>query len=185
MILILDKLQPREKKMLLVFLAIAIVGGLYYLYTSQITLLENKLQELDSKELTLKTMSIKIAKNDQLRKEYQNLLNQLNSRQNNFLEQGKEPDFLINLNQLSLDTGVKVLSINPGKIVQEDIYIKIPVNISLQGSYKTIIDYLEKIKNLSYLTRLENLRMISANTGDYLEARMTLVSYSLDSKGVE
>jgi Tfp pilus assembly protein PilO len=78
---------------------------------------------------------------------------------------------------------VKILSIEPKEIIQEDIYLKIPAEIRLRGTYNQIVNYIEDVKYLNYLTRIENLNVKTSNKADYLEAKITLLSYALDRKG--
>jgi len=185
---LLDKLQPREKKLLTLLLIVGVLFGLYSLYglyqSYQEKLNSNKAR-LKKSIISLKAMNAKLAKKNIVENEYNRLLKELNERENQFLDQDENNKFLIDLNQIALDTGVKVLGIRPQKTEQEELYIKFPAIVRLQGSYSEIVAYIGQIKQLNYLTRIRDLSIEMIREGDYLQANIIIVSYALDRKGVE
>jgi len=185
---LLDKLQPREKKLLIVFLIIAGLFGLYSLYglyQSYQEKLNSDKARLKKSIISLKAMNAKLAKKNIVEHQYKILLKELNERENQFLNRDEKNKFLIDLNQVALNTGVKVLGIQPQKTELEELYIKFPTIVRLQGSYSEIVDYIDQIKQLSYITRIRDLNIELIREGDYLQANIIIVSYALDRKGVE
>ncbi|WP_166667885.1 type 4a pilus biogenesis protein PilO [Orenia marismortui] len=184
--MLLNKLQPREKKLLISFASLLLIFGFYYLYSNQTESLDINRSNLDSSIRDLRINSNKIGKSTVLKAKYEKLLDELDNRQKNFLKQGEEINFLLDLNDLSLNTGVSLLSIKPGKVTQEDIYLKVPIELKIQGSYDKIVKYMEKIKSLSYLTRIEKINILSQKgLAGNLKVEMTLMSYALDRREVK
>lgn len=169
--------------MISVLLLIIVVGGFYFLFSSQTQDINQNRDQLETSMNRLRIMSTRLSKKKILKEEYTVLLEELENRQKNFLEQGKESDLLLDLNNLAMKYNVKMLSIEPKKITQEDIYFKVPAEVRLIGAYDQIVNYIEGVKQLDYLTRIEDLNLNVSNNPDYLEAKITLLGYALDRKG--
>ncbi|WP_018247713.1 type IV pilus inner membrane component PilO [Orenia marismortui] len=183
--MVLNKLQPREKKLLIGFIAVLLIGGFSYFYSWQKKSLNQKELQIDNTLNKVKIESAKLKKSSVLEKKYQILLKKLNAKQKDFLEQNQEVDFLLDLNDLALNTNVSLTNMKPGHISQQDIYLEFPVDITLKGAYGNIIKFIEEVKSLKYITRINKFNISSvAGSNNELEAKISLRSYSLDRKEV-
>ncbi len=181
----LTKLQPREKKLLILLLIVLIGASIYYLYTFEMQRLTEAKTELNQKFNQFKTKSIMAAEYEKVKSEYQALQQKINNKQErNFLIDGEEVELILDLQENAFAVDLNSVTIRPGNQTVEGNYLKLPISINFKGDYPSILAYFKSLDKLEYSVELENLSFISDVTPqDEYQVRITLVTYLLNQKG--
>jgi type IV pilus assembly protein PilO len=181
--MILDSLKPREKKLLIIALVIVLGFGFYYwVYQPQVNDLTNAESKLEQTVQNLKVKSAMLQRKEELEKKYQLLLDKLESRkEERFLKPGEKTQLIMDLSDIAMEANVNLISTNPKSTVKKDIYIQFPVKIKLRGEYNEIINFIEKVGNLGYLTRIDSFSISSDLVPtEEIQVSMELSSYAID-----
>ncbi len=100
----LNKLKPREIKLLLALLVVAILFGPYWiLYRPQSQALEENQNRLELVKRNIRVESTKLRNRASIEREHEIILNELQRSQGNFIKLEEELDKVIYLNELSLE----------------------------------------------------------------------------------
>ncbi|WP_041667338.1 type 4a pilus biogenesis protein PilO [Acetohalobium arabaticum] len=179
-----SNLSSREQKLILIGLIVILsVGYYYYIYQPQVKRLAEVKQQVEQKLNELRVESKVLEKKKELKQKYELLQQQLQEKEGNFLEIGDDSRLIVDLGNLADQTGVELLSTGPAESIKDDIYIQYPVKVNLEGTYNNIIDFVNKIVELDYLIRIQNLNISSklAPT-DRIQVEMRIIGYALEQK---
>ena len=151
----------RERKSLgLALLGSLILGCIFFFAVhepllAEIAAAEAQIAQLNREEIALENF----IKNHPNRGDY---LNELKARQDyvaSLLPENMEPgDFIALLQQKAVANKVSIMGINPGEEYQEKNYCCLPWEISVEGDYFSLLDYLLQ---LPYTNYFQELRYVS------------------------
>lgn len=178
----LNKLKPREIKLLLALLVVAILFGPYWiLYRPQSQALEENQNRLELVKRNIRVESTKLRNRASIEREHEIILNELQRSQGNFIKLEEELDKVIYLNELSLDSGVNLISLRPNRARSDETYTELPYSLEMTGDYNSILDYIEGIADIEYITRINELRLrADLLPTDELKVDIGLSTFSLD-----
>ncbi len=168
--------------MLIIFIVVSLIFGPYWwIYRPIRAELEIKQSRLESLKRTMMIESRKLSNRAKLEREHKEMLARLQRSQDYFIRAEEEIDKAIYLNDLSLETGINLISLKPDRLRTDQIYTKIPYRLEIRGDYDSILDYVEGISKVNYLTRINNLNIRSSVIPDEeLQVNIELTTFSLD-----
>jgi Tfp pilus assembly protein PilO len=88
------------------------------------------------------------------------------------------------LREISEDLSQESLSnqtIEPGRPTQEDVYFTLPIVMRFQGSYLSLVRFLERINRFERLTRVQKLSIIPGAAENQLDITMQMNIYFTES----
>ncbi len=156
----IDKLEPREKILLAITLILAITFVFHtYIYQPKVEEAESLNEELATQLNDLEREVALLSEKKRLEARYENITEQLEEKSAAYLDQEEPDDILLTLNQLIVDKNLDLLNMQPGSIIEDDIYNIYPVSLSLEGSYEEILAYVIAIEELDSLIIIEQLEI--------------------------
>jgi type IV pilus assembly protein PilO len=155
-----SELPVKSKLLIIVVAAIAISGGLYYLYYKPI---------IDANEATSKQVAGLKTENDSLRP-YDNKLKDLDVQIGNLTQQleqmkqivpdEKEPDSFIRMvNATANSAGIEVRSYTTKPTESKEFFVEAPFDIELDGPYYSVLTFFDKMSKLERIINVSNLQM--------------------------
>lgn len=96
------------------------------------------------------------------------------------------PSYLIMINELADNTGIKINSFKPSQPAQENNYVKIPIDLTVSGRFNEIkelggslIEFLYLLEKMPRITKIESLNIVrSGNVAD-LTVTIKMNTFSL------
>ena len=178
----LKTLSP-ARKILVLALTVALIGGGYWYFGYQKTV-----QKIDNLNRDTENLHKRIAKLKMTKRNYEKFQEQIAMLESEFEEisryfpQAKEiPALLYQITQLRSDSGLQQLLFEPEKEEIRDFYAVIGIKLRLAGSYHNFGIFFTKLANLPRVIRVKSLEMTrqksKAQSRHLLEVRTTLETY--------
>jgi type IV pilus assembly protein PilO len=167
----------RHGLIVLIFLAVAIGGTYYFVYTSQVPELEKVQQE----EQTLKAgFEVKQRKAANL-EDYKLQLAEIESSFGTMLRQlpGKTevPSLLVDISQTGLAAGLQEELFQPVGEVRKEFYAELPIKIRLRGKYHSMGEFVSEIAGLPRIVTLHDFEIVKDPKSDELVLNVTAKTY--------
>ncbi len=180
-----ENLSKREKIMLITAMSLLIVFIIYlYVYTPLVDGVADTEANVEDLEQDITQKRIQAEDKQRLEKEYELLLEQSGEMtEEEFFTEDKEFQLVQKLNSLSDDLNVELFNIESQDLTtSEDIYIEIPINLSVEGSYEEIINYLGEVEYSEYAIRIASVSLnsdfvASRDDEEKIEATVDLIGY--------
>lgn len=180
-----------REKLLLLILGLAIgFAVFYYLYlylvAPQISRYQDNLTEIAELRAKITAANAEIASEKEEREQYEIVKKEWNDINKTFSNQMLDGMFLVSLGQYLREQRVVLLTYRSQKIIVQNLYLVLPLDIELSGNYFNIIKVLDFLENQSNLTEISHLTLTSAGEdadgfilakGD-VRAKVTLLVYS-------
>ena len=166
---------PRDVKIFMAgVLAVLIIAlGYYFVIKNQqqqLTRVEAKEKTLRNTYLEKKALAINL---DEYKKQmveaeetFGVLLKQLPNRT-------EVPDLLIDITQAGLSRGLQFEQFKPASVVNRDFYSEMPVNVTANGSFHQIAEFVSDIAALPRIVNIDNFKIERSDGG---KLRMTAVT---------
>lgn len=159
----LIKLPPKQKAYILLGI-LALIAALYwYLLYSPKTV---ELAELDVRQEKLQAElneSMAIAADlPRFKAEVTRLNDELKKALLELPDKKEIPSLLTNISKLGIESGLEFIRFKPMKEVPSGFYAKVPVEISLKGTYHEVATFFDKVSKLSRIVNITNINMSGA-----------------------
>jgi Tfp pilus assembly protein PilO len=167
-----------------------VIPGLFYvtLYRPQRQTLKQRQQDIEEAKQEIRAQRPTLKERRQVEATYSQLREMLGYSDNvlyqkNFLANPAAVDLMVRLNQAALAAEVDLIMLKRNAVKSSGaIYSQLPVQVSLTGSYDQLVNYINEIKDFSYLTRIEELTINSGLTPqEEITVDMNLTAYLLTS----
>ena len=159
----LIKLPAKQKAYILVGI-LALIAGLYWylLYnpkTAELAELNVRLEKLQA-ELN-ESMAI-AADLPRFKAEVARLNDELKKALLELPDKKEIPSLLTNISKLGIESGLEFIRFKPMNEVPSGFYAKVPVEISLKGTYHEVATFFDKVSKLSRIVNITNINMSGA-----------------------
>jgi type IV pilus assembly protein PilO len=163
-----SKLKPHIQVLIIVLICGALLGAVYYVFLSPIQV-EIAAQNTKLADLTGKVAKLQAQKAvfEKFKKEVEALQAQLEDLKK-VLPLDRETDQILRQVQLSASgSGLKIQSGVARAPVDQEVYIEYPLDMVVTGTYKSLGDFLERIRRLDRIVNIDRLKIDSrASEGD-------------------
>jgi len=163
----LKNLKP-EHKLLLSILALGMVAGLYYFLVimdldEQTNTTKGRLNQLTMEKNSFKDSKGSI-ETERLKEKYAQVLRQIEENKKVLPEEQRLAEFIHSLETDAEESGVVIVSYEPGKPVSDEFYDELPVDMEVRGTYVQLVRFLKLMAEPK--KRLANVRdlQLSADT---------------------
>ena len=182
------KISKREK-VILVILAVGLICFLFYqyVYTPQSKRYQKLKSGLGAAKIQLEQDRKTVAALPQERERLEFARERFNKAREPFFTRVQDGGAIIDLGLAALSWNVTITSYQPQKIINKDLYLELPVRVTLRGSYREVLMYLysletrRAIPNLVALKQL-NITPVVAQTDSLSEediiTKINLIFYS-------
>ena len=85
------------------------------------------------------------------------------------------PAFLEDLNRLAELSGLEMETVTPKKEVAEDLYLKVPVSLTLKGRYHELLKFFYNISRLERAINMEDIKVSADSAQAGSEARLAVI----------
>lgn len=159
----LIKLPPKQKAYILLGI-LALIAGLYWylLYnpkTAELAELNVRQEKLQA-ELN-ESMAI-AADLPRFKAEVTRLNDELKKALLELPDKKEIPSLLTNISKLGIESGLEFIRFKPMNEVPSGFYAKVPVEISLKGTYHEVATFFDKVSKLSRIVNITNINMSGA-----------------------
>ncbi len=159
----LIKLPPKQKVYILLGI-LALIAGLYWylLYnpkTAELAELNVRQEKLQA-ELN-ESMAI-AADLPRFKAEVTRLNDELKKALLELPDKKEIPSLLTNISKLGIESGLEFIRFKPMNEVPSGFYAKVPVEISLKGTYHEVATFFDKVSKLSRIVNITNINMSGA-----------------------
>lgn len=76
-------------------------------------------------------------------------------------QQMETGEFLAAVQKLSVEKGMMLLAASPGTVEKRTGYLQLPVQMTIRGSYFSVLDFLQGIENLERFSSIEDMAVHS------------------------
>ncbi|KKR30415.1 MAG: hypothetical protein A2149_04520 [Candidatus Schekmanbacteria bacterium RBG_16_38_11] len=142
-------------------ISIAVIGFILVSSTYIASLRYHKLKEL--KELT-KALSVEISKGKNIRgktKEMTQEIDSIKQRSKEFENQlpGRKnvEDFIVQINDIALKSGLTISGIRPQSISYKDLYGEVPIALNASASYPEVYNFFYLLKKIQRINKIESV----------------------------
>ncbi|MCA9582037.1 MAG: type 4a pilus biogenesis protein PilO [Myxococcales bacterium] len=153
--------SPVIVKVLLGVLIVAVLGAIYYA-----ALHMSLSEELESAKASNKQLLTQRETVGQQRAEYLRLRNELQEREaidrknkRVLPETAEIPAVLEDLNQLAEVSGLDIRLVQPMPEKKQELYVRIPVSLSLKGQFHQVARFIYKVSRLERVINMENISL--------------------------
>ena len=159
----LIKLPAKHKAYILLGI-LAFIAGLYWylIYkpkTAELAELNVRLEKLQA-ELN-ESMAI-AADLPRFKAEVSRLNDELKKALLELPDKKEIPSLLTNISRLGIESGLEFIRFKPMNEVPSGFYAKVPVEISLKGTYHEVATFFDKVSKLSRIVNITNINMSGA-----------------------
>ena len=156
--------MPAKNKVTLVIVIILVISGLYYVmyYMPKAEERSNLTQELSRRNAELVELRKLLADEPRLKEEIALLDAKFKESLQTLPEKREMSLFLTDLSNLRKEVELEFFTFKPLPEVFEDFYAKIPVEISLGGSYHNVAMFFDKVSKMRRIVNISNLTIEKA-----------------------
>jgi len=154
-----EETATKREKILLLLICIIIPLFLHYKFyinptLNKINSLKNEIENIEKEISFYKNVSKKYEKLKKIIKEREDFLNEIKK----ILPDEREiPLLLKNIAQIAKNSGLEILLFKPGKEIEKDYYEIIPLTMKIEGQYKNILVFFNRIESMERLVVLESI----------------------------
>lgn len=137
-----------------------LLGGFWYWYLTPIQ------TEIDGKKTQFQQLQTDIAKANeqmkklaQLKKEETDLRLQLEEKKKILPSEKEVDDVFRALQRTATDSAVRILRLNNRSTIDHEVYIEWPIDMEIVGTYHTLGNFLDKIRQLPRIVNISSLRV--------------------------
>ncbi len=94
-------------------------------------------------------------------------------------EKNEISSLLTNISETGQDVGLEFLLFQPETEIEKDLYIEIPVSITVKGAYHDIGMFFDGVSNLPGIVNIKDIRMVAQTEGDTIIVSCLAVTYKV------
>ena len=166
-------------------ICLLIIGAAYYFKVRhQIVALEKvEIQELQLKETfkEKKALAINLEAYREQQVQAEDMFSLLKEQLPN---RNEIPDLLVDVTQLGLSRGLQFERFKPIDEVNKGFYTEKPVNLTVNGNYHQLAQFVSDVASLPRIINVENFKIIRRESGD-LKMEAVTKTYYYDERGGE
>lgn len=152
---------PAPIKLAVILLLCLVLAGLGYYFDTQNQLTE--LDDLEAKEVQLKSSFETKQKKAANLEEYKQQLNQIEESFGDLLRQLPDktqvPDLLVDVSQTGLASGLEFELFRPGSEVPKEFYAELPIDIRVLGDYMEFANFVSGLASLPRIVTIHNVKI--------------------------
>ncbi|MEK6681689.1 MAG: type 4a pilus biogenesis protein PilO [Nitrospirota bacterium] len=181
---ILKNIPQYQKILIFALVLLIIIGGFFYFVyipkNNRITALQNEIAKLNNEITANKT---KLRRLDELKAENEILQRRLLELKEQLPSEADAVALLKQISELGVQTGLDFKSWKPGAMKQgpSGLYMELPVNVDVEGSYLNLAMFFYRIGKLERIVNLTGLKMESpkiVRNKIHIKADFTATAYS-------
>lgn len=154
------KMSSGSKAALAIIIAAVIIGGYYWLFYSAKSDDLGRLKADHTRLIPeLNKLRENVGKKDQLKKENQSLKDRLNEARIILPEKKEIPTLLSTVSSLGREARLQFLTFKPLPEAMETFYARVPVEISVSGSFHDVAIFFDKVSKLPRVVNISNISM--------------------------
>ncbi len=158
--------------------ALLIVAIYYFAFLSDLlTKIDAADQRIAKQMEEIKNKSREVRKLPQLKAELKDLEKQLRVALNLLPAKAQIPELLESVSWRGKDAGLVFKSFQPGKEKVKAIYAEIPVNISVEGSFRELLAFLRAVGEMPRIVAINRLQIEASNTPGRLNVSGVMTTY--------
>ncbi len=156
------KRNPAVKVLILVFIVLTVIGAYWKVFyqplKAEVDAMEPQLNQLKA-DLSAKRAIV--AEKDKYEAELEETRRELIIALKQLPDKSEIPSLLENISALGKESGLEFQLFRPKAEVQKNFYADIPVDIKVQGQYKDIVNFFDKVANMPRIVTISNIVMAS------------------------
>lgn len=157
------KLPPKYKAYILAGI-LALISGLYWYLayspkTTELTGLKARLEQVQAELNESKAIAADLPR---FKAEVARLNEELTKALLELPDKREIPTLLTNISTLGIESGLEFMRFKPMPEIQSGFYAKVPVEISLKGTYHEVATFIDKVSKLSRIVNISNISMSGA-----------------------
>jgi len=181
----LENLPKSQKIILIIGVCVILIGGYLYFFflpmESQVSQLRESIYRLNR---DIAVNEIKLKKLDKLKRENMLLKKKLDLLKAQLPEEEEVSELLKQISDLSRESGLEIILWKPRERKKDPsgMYIEIPVDVEVSGSYHALAIFFDKIRRLPRIVNISNLTMGGAKVvGDRIRihSRFTATTFAI------
>lgn len=175
------------QKLLVFFIAFALIGAGYYFFIFQpkYEKLNTLEKTLKTKKQTLVTYKAKAKILPQLEKTLKKLKEELNYAMAALPNEKEIPVLLTEISRVGQKTGLKFNSFQPKQEkIKENFYAEIPVSMVVTGRFHQLAHFFDEVSRLYRIVNINNIKIKSTENGAKLNVTCEAVTYMFVNKKV-
>jgi len=153
--------------------------------SNEISILRDSIVKLDS---DIASSEVKVQKLDQLKIENEKLKARLAELQEQLPEEKEVSPLLRQISDLGIKSGLQILLWKPGERKPGNLYIEIPVQMSVTGGYHNLGVFFSQISNIKRLVNVTNIKIDSHAKkikADFIASTFSAVTESEKAQAVQ
>lgn len=156
------KLPLAKRVLILLAINIAIAALVYWFLTGP------KYGEVKALNVEIQALTAKLVENRQIAADIPKYIREKEEMEAKLaaavaqLPNAKEiPDLIDGISSSGEKSGLKILLFRPGREVPKGFYSEVPVKMTVEGKYESLVEFSEKIGNLPRIVNLEGMNISS------------------------
>ncbi|MGM0472265.1 MAG: type 4a pilus biogenesis protein PilO [Bacillota bacterium] len=176
-----NNLSTREQRLIIGAVALILVTGYYFqLYQPQVKEITATEQELEQKLNQLKRSKQLLQQKEELNKKYHLLKKKLDNQEYIFLKPNQKSQLILDLNQITDEMKVELVTTQPQDAVKQEQYIQHPLLVTLLSDYNNLLRFFTELQKLDYIIQVAEVKI----TGELIEqnrikTKLKLISYTV------
>jgi type IV pilus assembly protein PilO len=151
-----------------------------YLYFGWLPL-QDKIEQQQSKvevqEMLLKKNRMLARNLPKKKAEFAELEKQLKVALNMLPKKSQIPDLLESISWAGKDSGLEFKDFTPKAEVVKQIYAEVPVDVTVQGSFRQFLTFLKRVGEMPRIVAVKNLTISSASQDNVLSVKGNILTY--------
>lgn len=157
------KLPPKHKAYILAGV-LALISGIYWYLaynpkSTELSGLKTRLEQLQTELNESKTIAADLPR---FRAEVERLNDELKKALLELPDKKEIPTLLTNISALGIESGLEFMRFKPMSEIPSGFYARVPVEISLKGTYHEVATFFDKVSKLSRIVNISNISMSGA-----------------------
>jgi len=171
------KLKPAIKVAITLVLMLAIAGGYYSVFYSE---LENQIRSAEQHMEQLKTEKVQYEKRKAEYMQYRSELNDLLEQKRELLKalpsKAEIATFIQNIQEQAGLAGLEVLQLSIDSEIPQELYVRIPVRMEVKGTYLQVMRFFKNVSELRRIVNIENLSLAPERVAGQVKLRARFVA---------
>mgnify|MGYP001561355988 FL=1 len=159
----LIKLPAKQKAYILIGIFVLIAGLYWYLRynpkSAELAELNVRLEKLQAELNESKAIAADLPR---FKAEVARLNDELKKALLELPDKREIPSLLTNISKLGIESGLEFIRFKPMSEIPSGFYAKVPVEISLKGTYHEVATFFDKVSKLSRIVNITNISMSGA-----------------------
>ncbi|MDQ6968665.1 MAG: type 4a pilus biogenesis protein PilO [Mariprofundaceae bacterium] len=172
-----------QKAVALIVVLIVITVGYFFLSWQPLQ------QNIENQQARVEQQRVVLKKNQKLaqdlprkRAEFTLLEKQLKIALNMLPKKSQIPDLLESVTWAGKDSGLEFSVFKPKGENPKQIYAEVPVDISVNGTYRQVLSFLKRVGEMPRIVAIKNLQITQSKAGETLQVRGNVVTYRFIEK---